>query len=208
MVKQIVVAGMGRCGTSLVLNAIGRSSGRGHQWVTSLADAPRLSRKVIKTHDFAPSRPVPGTVKFIYLFGDPRQIICSAERKGDVFLKKHYPHMNADYSDHKDVFNKDTMRLTDNLRSWLEVSGIDVLILRYETLWNYQKNVSDFLGFEVVLPEYRARASDWRAHPKKQELNNTYGDLNAFIESLPDCECRLHGSLNWISMFKYHVLNC
>ena len=207
MYKQIVVAGMGRCGTSLVLNAVCRSSGRGHRWVTSLADAPRLSPKIIKTHDFAPSYPVPSSVKFIYLFGNPMQIICSAERKGGEFLKKHYPHMNANYSSHADIYIRDTMRLAENLRSWQQASWMDVLMLRYETLWDYQEKISDFLGFEVVLPEYRKRSSDWEAHPKRHELILTYGDLNACIELLPDCECRLEGSKNWMSMFKYHVLN-
>ena len=205
-VNQIIVAGMGRCGTSLVLNAIQKATDTGHRWVTHLESAPRLSRKIIKTHDFAPQRRLPSHIKFVYLFGNPMQIVCSCESKGPDFINKHYPHMNANPTDHPQVFSKDTMRLGDNVRSWFGASGIDILYLRYETLWDHNSEISDFLGFTVTLPPYRARKSNWLDHPQSGALQDTYGELNQYLLSAPDSFRKNGGDPSFLAGLKYYLL--
>ena len=63
------------------------------------------------------------------------------------------------------------------------------LMIRYESLWEKQSELEAFLGFRVALPPKRARSSIDTTDPViHAKLKRTFGDLDRWVNSLPDCQ--------------------
>jgi len=181
----LVLASMGRCGSTLLFKALGANFDRikFDKDLKSIYDDGTL----VKTHDFALDEMQ--NYKAIYLFGDPRDVAISAHTKGKVNTNKHYSHMHASMNYKKargrdqSFFNKDTLRLSDNFNSWYKQQSCPLITIKYETLYDNLDVLNDFLGFEVILPPHRQRSTNWSTHPKSKILSETYEKLIKQIEA-------------------------
>jgi len=183
----MIVAGLGRCGTTIVAEAISNAMiGRiGYHFQNRLDELfPYGLQFPYKTHDLAP---LECPMKAIYLFGDPRDIAVSTHIRLGNGLEKHYKSMRADHNESLKWVIKDTLRLTENFNSWARRHNYEVMMLRYDCIWEFPDSISEFVGKEVVLPERKQRLTNWRDHPEAFLINRTYGDLAKKIEDFPDC---------------------
>ena len=188
---DIILAGIGRCGTSMVNNSL---------WATYRTERSTYpSFNIRKTHSWNPSmllstiRLVPiwptKNTKIIWMFGNPMNIVISSNNLGRGGALQHYFNTQSpNYKQHSKRFTQDTLLLEKNFDAWYKPQKFEFLSVKYEGL-RHQKNrdaIEDFLGFKSDLSAWKERVSDWRTHPKKEELVRTYGRLAEKIEAAED----------------------
>lgn len=188
--SSIVVAGLGRCGTTLVFDAI-RKYGFPHSRVF-IDKFQKMSfykpGMVYKSHDHPPTK-LPDNVKVIWMFGNPMNIILSTHKMINEWGRKHYYHLGLDsYVDNDFVFNGDNMNMKVHFEEWYKHQNFEFLSVRYESLNKREAQVAiwEYLGFEFPFPQLRERETDWNNHYMRDQLYETYNELNNRIESVDD----------------------
>jgi len=177
---RVVVASTGRSGSTMLFDAIAASMGRGCLGglydkkiinttvdkvlkgfvlrLNSLSNSPCM---VCKTHDIAPGQEdvLPG-VKYIFIYGDPLDSALSVKsmvaKNGESWFYQHLYHLRGEGA-LEDLFEKDVLNYEGQIKSWLAMRSGSVLCIDYDDLWDERDKLSDFLGFEVILPEKRER---------------------------------------------------
>lgn len=185
----VIVAGMGRCGTTLLYKHLRMK----HDFVRDIANLNNQdfnNYMVIKTHDFA-AETLPEGSRVIYLFGDPIDIALSAHNARKVNIEGHYANLHGDFGMKKNFDSQDTLRLEMNFDSWYKKHSYPVLTLRYEKMWNHIDTIKEFVDWEGFhLPEYKPRVrkntKSWEANIIKME--ETYGSLTKKINTAEDAK--------------------
>lgn len=187
----IIIAGLGRCGTTLVFNSIITNHFYlGHNGVIQIQNYSGVFSKdyVYKTHDY-PAVSTLENAKIVFMFGNPYNTILSTHYHINMFGVLHHRHLGSKmYKTNDDIFYNDTLDLGRLFDSWYKPQNFDFLSVRYESLYdkNTIENLSDYLGFNLKLFPYKPRSTDWNIHPMKEELIKTYGDLYDKIEKAED----------------------
>lgn len=200
----VVVASMGRSGSTLVYDAIadgmamarfGRSSGAARRIVRDIAwdlDMCALTPGVVyKTHALAEELPSHRPCKIVFVFGpasDAAISVLSCDRRhGPDWTAEHFRHMRARGS-LEELARRDVLRFEEQIDGWLGRSGSMVLALRYDGLWSHADTLSDFVGFPVRFPARRLRNSLGDVEAVTIErIRSCYARLDARIAALPSC---------------------
>lgn len=147
---------------------------------------------VYKTHDYPPSSYSNENLKMLYTFADPVDVVLSLLRlfdeKGEEWIKLHYEHLGVSYTDtFNQIISEDQLNLEKHLNKWLNEKRIPIAFIRYESMWNHQDDISDFLGFKVMLPEFRNRKSSKENDLNViEEIEKSYKQLRENISRLDD----------------------
>lgn len=84
----------------------------------------------------------------------------------------------------------DPFKLEDHFDRWFNANGyLDIIFIRYETLWNNKEAICDLLSIPTTeLPEYHEREASWQKQPDavQTRLCDLYGSFAARLESYPD----------------------
>jgi len=197
-----VIAGLGRCGTDLIFdatrtavhNAYGNAHGGFKRCISIKGDQPSsqlCSHRpgyVYKTHDYPQGVESHINGKFIFMFGDPIDLVLSAQHKTNT--EEHYLNLRVDprRANTKDYLTEDTMRLEDMFNDWCKLRTPNVLRVRYETMWENLDKINDFLGIEIELPPKRARTTSRVDYPVEDiiKMEKTYHNLIILINESPD----------------------
>lgn len=183
-----VVAGMGRCGTTLVFNTLRKYGLRGTRFLRSLDEHDYKRGLVYKTHDF-PCFRLPDHVKLIFLFGNPMDIVISTHRKINEWGRKHHAHLRSDeFIENDCLFECDSLQLADHFDAWYRPQNFRFISVRYESMFepDVRARLEDFLEMSVPWPEFRQRKADWMKHPRRDALWELYGPLYRRIEQAED----------------------
>ncbi|MCF7853979.1 MAG: hypothetical protein K9N51_04205 [Candidatus Pacebacteria bacterium] len=184
---RILVASMPRCGSTLLLRAIGgycpgpylpndSACGGVHDW-DAIPDVPFL-----KTHLSAPAS-LPADILTIFIFGDPlRAVVSTAERRFD---RKHFAHCGWTSDDLPDVWNRDDLGYERIFDSWTKPHDFPVLLLRYETLWENINAVEDYIGRRIVLPR-QVQRNTYVSREQRALLVPVYGRLVDKVMDMSD----------------------
>lgn len=184
----IVVAGLGRCGTTMLFNAIRQKN----EFVRDLANLnnPDFEQfQAIKTHDFAPDQLPPHT-KCIYLFGNPIEIVLSAHGE-KVNHDEHYLNLHSSPSKKNKFAWEDTLGLETNFDTWMQPQKYPLLTLRYETIWQNIGLINEFIGFQIGLPEQIERQTNINKPIHSHHIHTikkTYAPLEQKINQAPDAK--------------------
>ena len=115
---------------------------------------------VHKTHLQAEELPDNSAAKVIFLFSAPSQsvlsVISNKSRKGDKWIKKHFMHLKAKGS-FSEICSKDVLRIEEQIDGWINKTGTERLILRYERIWEFQPEIEKFLNLRIHLPAKKKR---------------------------------------------------
>lgn len=181
----VVVAGLGRCGTTLLYRAILDSPGLQprEKWTDRMAHLQ--AGAVYKTHGFPPRQAI-GPAKVCFVFGDPRNIVVSAHDKSRDWLARHYRHLDADLRNVRQFAEADTLRLREHFEAWYRPQAFELLTIRYETMCNYLREIESFLGVPLAPITFRPRRSNWRTHPKASSIGESQAALWETIRSAED----------------------
>jgi len=185
----LVVAGLGRCGTSLISNTLRNSGYIPGPFIVHLDDKLRLRPGYIhKTHSYPPYY-LQKNIKLIFMFGNPMDIALSTYKRINAWGEMHHLHLQSDLFEPNDsILFRDTLKLDSLFKAWYKEQNFGFISIRYETLYTdaTQKLLKEYLGFRLPLPPYKKRKSNWEVHPKKNSLYSVYGQLNDSIESADD----------------------
>jgi len=188
-----IISGLGRCGTTLMQRALIDSRGvvKSKHFLSRFKDEKKYTKgSIFKTHDFPPTM-LPPHVKLIFMFGNPMNAALSGYNEFTRPEAKHFHHIGAtEVPDREQVFSKDILMLERHFDTWYQQQGFDFISIRYETLYTEETltMLAEYLGFDVHLPPYRPRSTDWNQHDRSEELEKTYGALNTKIESAENCK--------------------
>lgn len=146
---------------------------------------------VYKTHDYPPRKEINSSARMLYTFADPVDVVLSLfrlfENRGEVWMKEHYDHLKVPYNNFKMIISEDNLHLERHLDAWLHEERCTVAFIRYETMWEHQDDISNFLGFDVHLPPKRDRKAK-KDQPQEltDKLSVTYKALRNKVSRLDD----------------------
>jgi hypothetical protein len=185
-----IVAGLGRCGTTLVFNSLVRRGYKG--------DLPFLRRfddldsyqngAVYKTH-YLPPESLPDNVKLIYLFGHPIDTIISTHRMINQWGARHHANLGSEsFRSNDDIFYRDSLALCEHFDRWYRPQAFPFISIRYEALHlvDTRTALSRFLGFELRLPPNRERRANRSEHSMRDQILEVYRELDRRIEQAED----------------------
>lgn len=184
-----VVAGMGRCGTTLVYNTLREYGLRGTRFLHALDNGHEFKCGLVyKTHDFPCAR-LPDHVKLVFLFGNPMDIVISTHRKINEWGRKHHAHLQSnDFVENDSLFESDSLQLAAHFDAWYRPQNFRFISVRYEALFqrDIRERLEDFLELSIPWPDFRRRKADWMKHPRREALWELYGPLYRRIEQAED----------------------
>lgn len=197
-----VIAGLGRCGTDLVFNAtrdhIRESYGRCHGGFKRCISAmehvspehlcDHQPGHAYKTHDYPNGVSKHRNGRFVFMFGDPIDLVLSAQYNTNP--EEHYMNLRVDprRAETLDFLTEDTMRLEDMFNDWCRITTPNVKRVRYETMWENIDELNEFLGLEIKLPTKRKRTTNRSDYPQDhiRKMERTYLHLTRSINESPD----------------------
>ena len=146
--------------------------------------------RIYKTHDYPVLRNYSDTV-MIYTFSDPIDTIISLlhiyKSKGDDWMKKHFNHLKViEYKNFNEILNEDILSLERHLTSWLEDTTIPKLFIRYESMWENQETISDFIGIKLKFEEFNNRNKRALYSSYIPQIERTYANLIKKVNGLDD----------------------
>ena len=120
--NPIIVAGLGRCGTTLVFDAIKKMNQvKKFEFIVSLDSFSNYENNTLyKTHSYPP-RSLNDNIKVIFMFGDIADIIRSTHNKINEWGLLHHKHLGSSrYSYNNSILEGDTLGLYDQFISWMK----------------------------------------------------------------------------------------
>jgi len=198
----ILCASIGRVGSTLSWDALIRSRARAMLGTYHPTDWRRISAmrwnlkgarlkpgRVYKTHDFPYDLAVDRPMRILFLFGRPSDVVLSVlrcrETQGEAWIADHLRHMHAS-GGLGEIFERDVLRLEEQIDAWLALRGADVLCLKYDALWEQHAMLSEFVGFDVALPPRTARDVADIDLAIVARVREAYARFDAKVAALPD----------------------
>ncbi len=187
----IIIAGLGRCGTTLVYKSIMNNHYyKGYDGIVQISNYKGTydKRTIYKTHDYPPLK-LPKNVKVIFMFGDLYNTVVSTHYQINLFSKLHHKHLSSKgHKTNDEIFYKDTFNLNKLFEAWYQPQNFEFLSLRYESLYKKKtiEVLSEFLELDLQLLPQKTRKTDWTKNPLKEEIVKTYGVLYDKIEKSDD----------------------
>jgi len=177
--NRVVIGSTGRSGSTMLFDSVAKSFLRQRfhvdedspigeiimrlmmGFVDRLSEVDHFSPLMIKTHDVYSLRYNIRNVKYIYIYGDPLDSALSVfnvvKKEGKEWFDLHKFHLKGE-GEFSDLFQKDVLNYENQIKSWLATQESNVLCVAYEDLWENAQVISEFLGFELILPEKRKRS--------------------------------------------------
>lgn len=200
-VPPIVIASMGRSGSTLVYDAVvdaviassplRRIFGLKKltaDWSWSLGEKTLQNGVVYKTHDY-PDNLSASKVRCVFLFGSclnaATSVHSAIERFGPEWVDKHFEHLKSD-GKLNELFERDVLGFENQIRCWATTETSPTLCLRFDSLWDNHEMLNDFLSMTVQLPPRRPRKIEAYDPKILSELETVYNSIDARIENLPD----------------------
>ena len=181
----IVVAGIGRSGTTLLRQSLITNHGllsdnrytnaSGIMFLDDYKAEHYWRGCVYKTHSFPATHELPEHVKVLWMFSNPFECVVSSARafKG----LNHYKNCQSPHAGkHARIFHEDVLLMDEHFRRWYRPQCFTFASIRYESLYDRRtiNQVSRYLGFELKLLPYQPRKSNLEDHPQKQTIITTY----------------------------------
>lgn len=204
MLQPVVVASMGRSGSTLVYNALvegvararfglfaSRLAGVVRDVAWDFSSQPFANGRIYKTHGFPDGLTAGDRPRVVFLFGSAsdaaRSVLHCDITYGRAWIEEHFVHLTATGTI-KELPKRDVLRFGEQLDAWLGCEAVPVLALRYEDLWvsGADALLSRFAGYPVSLPARRARASAASDRGVLDaQIAETYAPLDQRIAALP-----------------------
>lgn len=178
--NTIIIAGLGRSGTTLLYNSIIQNHYYKKQDSLIKFKEQNEFKKgyIYKTHDYPPIKDLPSHVKIIFMHGNIYNIVISTHRKINEWSKKHHSHLNSkNYESNNQIYYKDTLQLEKQFDYWKAAGFMNVA---YEQLYSQetQNRLSSYLGFKLKMIKQKKRKSYYSNHPFLDAIKQTYRSLH------------------------------
>jgi hypothetical protein len=200
--RPVLIASMSRSGSTMLYKAVAESWGKARfgplaprlmplfsESAWKLDETPLIGGVLYKTHDLPDHLPRAARAKVLFTYRKASEVALSiADRhaqRGAKWFIRHRIHLRGE-GDFDTFLRQDSLGLEAQVDRWLEAEGLDLLGLRYETLWDHVPEIEDFLGFKVQLPEQRGSRRPAGPALHSEQLAQTYAALDRKIAAMPD----------------------
>jgi hypothetical protein len=186
----IVVASMGRAGSTLVFTALRDASfGRPTEpFLVDLEGATLEAGMVYKTHDFPEGLRNHTNVRAVFLFGSAsdsaKSVYLQEQKLGRQWIDRHFAHLHTDQP-FEELFERDVLRIGDQLEAWTNCDHTPVLGVHFDAIWDNVDRIRNFTGLDLVLPQRRERQAKILPPGLQAKSERTYGTLDARIDKMP-----------------------
>ena len=158
--KPIIIAGLGRCGTTLVRDTFEKSGYiKARRFLKVIKPNSYEEGIIYKTHAYPPDA-LQSDVKLIFLYDDPYDIIYSTYKQMNRWGKNHHIHFeSSEYVENKSVLRKDTLNLEKMFRAWMSKKPFKFLSVPYKSLSNIenQQKIASFTNHEFKIEDFKKR---------------------------------------------------
>lgn len=182
------VAGLPRCGTTLVCTGLTRHKltvYRDPEFVVDLYAGFEGRRGFVhKSHDPVPPTRLGDALRVAFVFGNPYDAVVSIHR--NLGFERAYMNVHSDaFEDHEEIFGRDLMRLEEGFDNWYRPQGFPFVSVRYNALHDPAtiRVLEAHLGTSMNLPPWRKREARSASHPRRDEMEAAYGGLAARVEA-------------------------
>lgn len=199
----ILVSSMGRSGSTLLFQAIMQSLAKerfpylpvklgkllchGTMWFPGY----KLFKGLVhKTHVPASYFPDQTNAKVIYIFCTPSDSVLSVintkSKRGIKWIYEHFHNLRVK-GNYEDLAYIDVLRIEDHINGWLSKKSANILIIRYEKLWEYKSSIEEFLNLKITLPEFKLRRKLLdEAQSLREVCKRNYADLDKKVHNYTD----------------------
>jgi len=199
----IIVSSMGRSGSTLLFQEIMKSLAKERFPYLPLRLARLLCHGTMwfpgnvlfkgfvhKTHVPVNDFPRDTNTKIIYVFCKPSDSVLSVisikSKNGMRWISEHFHNLKVK-GNFDDLAYKDVLKLEDHLVGWLSRKSNNLLIVRYEKIWEYKSEIEEFLNLKIDLPKFKLRRNlSNEAESLKEICKKNYADLDKKIENFSD----------------------
>lgn len=197
-----VIASFGRSGSTMLTDAMIGAVTR-HRFAVSTRSRRRIIGDtawnlnetalhggiVYKTHDFPWTDPPTAEVRPIFIFGSAvqaaRSLHVCRSTFGDEWLQRHYEHLRYKGKP-EDFLDDDVLDFRRQTEAWRSYSGVNVLCLRYEALWDNIERLRKFTGLDhMFLPARHARRPKTLPAEIEARIERTYRPVDEYLSTLP-----------------------
>lgn len=183
----ILIAGLGRCGTTLVRDTTISNSSyvRSKKFVRKIENTSFSKNTVYKTHCYPP-KSLPKNLKVIFLFGNPVDIVISTYHKMNEWGRLHHQHLQSDtFIPNDSILTNDTLNLYHQFNQWYRYQSFTFISVKYECLYDKEtiKFITDYLEIPFKLPKFKKRKSQLKNKFLRDDILNCYGKLHEEIEN-------------------------
>ena len=187
---SILIAGLGRCGTTYHHTCIHRTIGGSRYFVNIPVDF--AEHNIYKTHCYPTvinhSENL-DKMKCLWFFGNPMDIVISTKRRleEEKFKELHFINLQSSMIDesHK-IFEKDVLNLERHFNKWTQQQDFDLMCINIDKYdESIQKEIEKFLGLKINWSPTEKRHSSYKSHNDKDLICKTYKSLNEKIEKFP-----------------------
>jgi hypothetical protein len=200
--RPVLIASMSRSGSTMLYKSVAESWGQTRfgglapslmplfsEAAWKLDETPLVGGVLYKTHDLPDYLPRGAKAKVVFTYRKASEVALSiADRhaqRGSKWFIRHRIHLRGE-GDFETFLQRDSLGLEAQVDRWSHAQGLDLLGLRYETLWDHVPEIEDFLGFKVQLPEQRGSRRPAGPTLHSEQLAQTYAALDRKIEAMPD----------------------
>jgi hypothetical protein len=183
---MLIIAGLGRCGTSLISGSFRRESGthRGYDFSYEFPDKYSNLQGIIKTHGLPPKYPN-NQNKTIWCFGNPMDIVVSCLMTNPGFIVTHCHQLGGDEKNIDKIYDQDVMGLEKHFDAWYK-PHCGLATIKYEKIYSHLDDIQRFVGLPMQFPDFRPRKTNWKKHWAAPWLKETYGSLAEKIDAAED----------------------
>lgn len=201
----LIVASMGRSGSTVLTKSLQVSSAKSYfpifknlgQKVISenawdLKTTKFRNGVIYKTHCLADELNDVNNIKVIFVYGSAidsaLSVLRCKEKYGQTWIDLHFQHLRAK-GNIEDIKKFDVLRFEEQIKGWRSKENLQRLIIKYDSLWKYEKDISDFVGFDFKMEKRKSRPNYKIINPIDfEELKENYSNLEKYIQNLPDIE--------------------
>jgi hypothetical protein len=93
--------------------------------------------------------------------------------------------LKVPYTNFENIIQEDQLKLEQHMDTWLDEDRIPIAFIKYEAMWEYQDEISEFLGFNITLPPFRKRKAKRKNNKSLlSRLEKTYTPLRKKLANL------------------------
>lgn len=177
--QGIIVAGIPRCGTTLMFRALaGFSAGD--------TTPKNYYGKIKKTHGLAPTN-LPRGYKAIFLFGDIVSSVISTKKSR--YETNHFLNCGCSKKfEEVDIYKEDVLNYELMFDSWHQKHNYPVMCLKYEKIYQNINIIKAFLKTDISFPKKKKRTTKYADCSKTElkQIKHTYQSLISKVKKVPN----------------------
>lgn len=131
---------------------------------------------------------LPKDAKVIFIYANPIDIVLSVRKIPLGWQINHYRNLKADINFYDNTLDFDVLNLGRMFDAYNQKQEFELLMVKYEKLWDVKDEICKFVGKEISLPEHKERWDGFSTLTDEEKIRiaKTYRPLINRMSELPN----------------------